>query len=151
MSQRTMGSADAANPMPALVTLPGESGTVTAAAAGESFSLVVTSSGQLYAFGYGGEGQLGNATITGPDNATPALVSLPSGITSAVQVAAGNGQSLVIGSGTVLGWLGAGDADDRHQRHWDRFGVRVSRLREAVAGYAVVRGIVPFGDGDHAG
>ena len=88
-----------ANPTPTLVALPGESGAVTAAAAGERLRLVVTSSGQLYAFGDGGEGQLGSATITGPDNATPKLVSLPSGITAAALVAAGGGQSLVIGSG----------------------------------------------------
>ena len=102
------GIGGVANPTATLVTLPGESGAVTAAAAGDSFSLVVTSSGQLYAFGDGGEGQLGSATITGPDNATPTLVSLPSGIASAVQVAAGDGQSLVIGSGTSGGSGGSG-------------------------------------------
>ena len=93
------GMTGVANPTPTLVALPGESGTVTAAAAGQDFSLVVTSSGQLYAFGDGGEGQLGSATVTGPDNATPKLVSLPSGIAAASLVAAGVGQSLVIGSG----------------------------------------------------
>ena len=87
-----------ANPTPTLVTLPGESGTVTAVTAGDDYSLAVTSSGQLYAFGDGGEGQLGSATITGPDNATPTLVSLPAGTATALQVGAGGGQSLVIGS-----------------------------------------------------
>jgi alpha-tubulin suppressor-like RCC1 family protein len=87
------------DPTPTLVALPGESGTVTAVAAGDDYSLAVTSSGQLYAFGDGGEGQLGSATITGPDNATPTLVSLPVGSPAAAQVAAGVGQSLVIASG----------------------------------------------------
>src|SRR5437763_1470639 len=40
------------NPTPALVSLPGESGPVVQVAAGEYHSLGVTSSGQLYAFGY---------------------------------------------------------------------------------------------------
>lgn len=92
------------NPTPTVVTLSGESGTVTAAAAGAGFSLAITSSGQLYAFGDGGEGQLGSATITGPDNHTPTRVSLPAGSATAAQVAAGNEHSLVIsssGSGPV--------------------------------------------------
>ena len=92
------GMSGVPNPTPALVTLPGASGTVTTAAAGEDFSLVVTSSGQLYAFGDGGDGQLGSATSTGPDNATPTLVSLPAASGTAAQVAAGGGQSLVIGA-----------------------------------------------------
>ena len=112
------------NPTPTLVTLPGESGTVTAAAAGDDFTLAVTSSGQLYAFGDGGEGQLGSATSTGPDNSTPTLVSLPAGSATALQVAAGVGQSLVIGFGW-FGQFGNRDADDRHGRFGDRFGVRV--------------------------
>ena len=87
------------NPTPTVVTLPGESGTVTAAGAGDGFSLVVTSSGQLYAFGDGGQGQLGSSTETGPDNPTPTLVSLPAGGATASEVAAGTGHSLVIGSG----------------------------------------------------
>jgi len=92
------------NPTPTLVTLPGESGTVTAAAAGDDFTLAVTSNGQLYAFGDGGEGQLGSATDTGPANSTPTLVSLPAGSATAAQVVAGNGSSFVIsssGSGPV--------------------------------------------------
>ncbi|MGO9794366.1 MAG: hypothetical protein ACLP8S_34030 [Solirubrobacteraceae bacterium] len=100
-----LGSATSAgtsvpNPTPALVTLPGQSGIVTAVAAGDDFSLAVTSSGQLYAFGDGGEGQLGSATITGPDNPTPTLVALPAGSATAAQVAAGTGFSLVISSGS---------------------------------------------------
>jgi alpha-tubulin suppressor-like RCC1 family protein len=39
------------NPTPALVALPGATGPVTEVAAGELHSLVVTSTGQLYAFG----------------------------------------------------------------------------------------------------
>lgn len=86
------------NPTPALVTLPGATGTVARVAAGTNFSLVVTTTGQLYAFGCNGSGQLGTSSNYGTSNAnsTPKLVNLP-GISGTVsQVAGGGGQSLVI-------------------------------------------------------
>jgi alpha-tubulin suppressor-like RCC1 family protein len=68
-----------ANPTPTLVTLPGANGPVSEISAGLSHSLVVTSTGQLYAFGLNEDGQLGNATNNGNENAnpTPTLVTLP--------------------------------------------------------------------------
>jgi alpha-tubulin suppressor-like RCC1 family protein len=39
------------NPTPTQVSLPGETGTISQIAAGGNHSLVLTSSGQLYAFG----------------------------------------------------------------------------------------------------
>lgn len=86
------------NPTPALVTLPGATGTVARVAAGTNFSLVVTSTGQLYAFGSNQAGQLGTSSNYGTvdANSTPKLVNLP-GISGTVsQVAAGGGQSLAI-------------------------------------------------------
>jgi alpha-tubulin suppressor-like RCC1 family protein len=68
-----------ANPTPALVTLPGENGTIVRVAAGCYYSLVLTSTGQLYAFGRNDFGQLGNAVNNGGEgaNPTPTLVTLP--------------------------------------------------------------------------
>lgn len=67
------------NPTPTLVTLPGATGPVTEVAAGDGFSPAGTSTGQLYAFGYNGNGRLGSATNngTGDPNPTPTLVTLP--------------------------------------------------------------------------
>jgi len=71
------------NPTPTLVTLPGQNGRVTQLAGGSSDSLVVTSSGQLYAFGYNSHGELGTTTNNSSFNAnpTPTLVPLPPGTT----------------------------------------------------------------------
>ncbi|HEX7797714.1 MAG TPA: fibronectin type III domain-containing protein [Vicinamibacterales bacterium] len=73
------------NPVPALVTLPGLTGTITQLAGGYEDSLVVTSTGQLFTFGWNLSGQLGRTPIT--DNClftyycdpAPALVSFPPG------------------------------------------------------------------------
>jgi hypothetical protein len=99
-----------ANPTPALVTPPpGANGPVTQIAAGEYFSLALTSSGQLYAFGLNNFGQLGNVTNTGTPNPnpTPTLVSLPGASDPVVQIAAGNRHSLALTSSGQLyafGW-----------------------------------------------
>jgi hypothetical protein len=92
------------NPTPTLVTLPGEIGTVTQTAAGSASSLVVTSSGQLYAFGSNYYGELGNTTNIGtPEpNPTPTLVTLPGEIGTVIQVAIGGGHSLVVTSSGQL-------------------------------------------------
>ncbi len=81
----------APNPTPTLVTLPEESGPVTQVAAGDAFSLAVTSSGQLYAFGENQFGQLGSTTNNGNSkpNATPTLVRLPGESGPVIAVAAG--------------------------------------------------------------
>ena len=92
------------NPVPALVTLPGQLGTVTQVAAGAYHSLAVTSSGQLYAFGYNYYGQLGNATnnATTSPNPTPTLVGLPGAIGAVTQVSAGDLHSLALTSSGQL-------------------------------------------------
>ena len=79
LGSATNDKSSTANPTPASVTLPGESGTVTQVAAGGDFSLAVTSSGQLYGFGDNQYGQLGTAANnTGnTPNPTPTLVALP--------------------------------------------------------------------------
>ena len=85
------------NPTPALVTLPGATGPVTQAAAGYANSLVVTSTGQLYAFGENFDGQLGSAANNEP-NPTPALVTLPGATGPVTQAAAGGEHSLAVTS-----------------------------------------------------
>src|ERR1700729_416656 len=86
------------NPTPTVVGLPGEVGPVTQVAAGADHSLVVTASGQLYAFGYNFFGQLGTSANkgTGQANPTPPLVPLPGAIGPVTQVAAGANHSLVV-------------------------------------------------------
>ena len=71
------------NPTPARITLPGASGPATQVAAGADHSLAVTSSGQLYAFGWNRYGQLGSATNNGTEspNQTPTPVDLGIGTT----------------------------------------------------------------------
>jgi alpha-tubulin suppressor-like RCC1 family protein/uncharacterized protein YecT (DUF1311 family) len=83
------------NSTPTLVALPGEIGPVTEVAAGGAYSLVVTASGQLYAFGDNQSGELGSSASTVP-NSTPTLVALPGEIGPVIQVAAGAGHSLVV-------------------------------------------------------
>jgi alpha-tubulin suppressor-like RCC1 family protein len=89
-----------ANPTPALVGLPGASGPVTQIAGGLLHSLVVTSTGQLYAFGLNTSGQLGSSTNneTGKANPTPTLVTLPGASGAVTQIAAGQAHSLAVTS-----------------------------------------------------
>jgi alpha-tubulin suppressor-like RCC1 family protein len=99
------------NPSPALVSLPGASGSVVQAALGSTHSLALTSSGQLYAFGGNSEGQLGNAinnTTTSP-NPTPTPVSLPGMKGAVTQISAGAAFSL---AGTSSGQLYAFGRND---------------------------------------
>jgi hypothetical protein len=91
------------------VTLPGQVGTITQVAAGQAHSLVLTSSGQLYAFGFNRYGQLGSTTNNGTATATPtpALVALPGQIGAITQVAAGGYHSLALtasGQLYAFGW-----------------------------------------------
>ena len=113
------------NPTPTLVTLPGQIGTVVQIAAGAYHSLVVTSSGQLYAFGHNEYGQLGNATNNGTTtpNPTPTLVELPGQIGPVTQVAAGVGHSLAATASGQLYAFGlnqlrpAGQRDQQRHQH----------------------------------
>jgi alpha-tubulin suppressor-like RCC1 family protein/uncharacterized protein YecT (DUF1311 family) len=83
------------NSTPTLVGLPGEIGPVTEVAAGGAYSLAVTASGQLYAFGDNQSGALGSSVNNVP-NPTPTLVTLPGEIGPVTQVAAGAGHSLAV-------------------------------------------------------
>jgi alpha-tubulin suppressor-like RCC1 family protein len=104
LGSTTNNGTTTANPTPALVSLPPGAGTVIQAAAGREFSLVVTSSGQLYAFGENDSGQLGSTTNNGTSNPNPAptLVSLPPGAGTVTQAAAGFDHSLVVTSSGQL-------------------------------------------------
>lgn len=97
-----------AHPVPAAVTLPGEVGPVTEASAGDYFSLALTESGQLYAFGANGSGQLGREHPDPPAeraNPTPTLVMLPGGVGPITQIAAGGEFSLAVTeSGQLYSW-----------------------------------------------
>src|SRR5487761_2431405 len=69
-------------------------GQIAALAAGFQWSLVLTSSGQLYAFGENTSGQLGNSEGNGTSTVleahpTPKLVSLPGQVGKVTQIAAG--------------------------------------------------------------
>jgi hypothetical protein len=72
---------------------------VTKIAAGAAHTLVLTASGQLYAFGWNFFGELGGATNIGnlAPNPTPALINLPAS-GPVVQIAAGLGHTLVLTS-----------------------------------------------------
>ena len=89
-----------ANPTPTLVTLPGASGPVTQIAAGGDHSLVLTSTDQLYSFGYNYYGQLGTTENvgTGNPNPTPRLIGLPGATGPITEISAGAFQSLVLTS-----------------------------------------------------
>ena len=104
LGNATNNATENPNPTPALVTMPGRIGAVAQMAAGQHHSLVVTSSGQLYAFGYNYHGQLGNATnnTTNTPNRTPTLVTLPGQIGTVAQVAAGAIHSLAVTSSGQL-------------------------------------------------
>ena len=98
------------NPTPALVVLPGKVGVITQIAAGDSHSLALTSSGQLYAFGSNGLGQLGTGADPLLPHPTPAPVALPGEVGPVTQISAGGSHTLAV---TASGQLYAfGDNDD---------------------------------------
>jgi alpha-tubulin suppressor-like RCC1 family protein len=98
------GTSDA-NPTPMLVSLPGASGPVVAIAAGESFSLALTSTGQLYSFGGDRYGELGDGRCSEGSHAVPMLVSLPGATGQITRIAAGAEYALAATStGEVFSW-----------------------------------------------
>ena len=94
--------------VPVTVKLP--KGTrVKAISAGSVHSLALTTTGRLYAWGYNGEGELGNGTTTNSD--TPVRVKLPAG-TTVTMTAAGEAHSLAgTSTGRVLAWGDNADGD----------------------------------------
>ncbi len=87
--------------MPVKVSTPAGV-TFTQVAAGYTYSLAVGSDGNTYAWGNGGNGQLGNGTNT--DSSVPVKVSTPAGVTF-THVAAGGNHSLAVGSdGNTYAW-----------------------------------------------
>jgi alpha-tubulin suppressor-like RCC1 family protein len=109
LGRATNDSTTAPNPTPTLVDLPGASGPVTEVVAGTYFSLAVTSTGQLFAFGANDRGQLGSSVNNGvfTPNPTPTLVDLPSGSGAVTEVAAGGEFALVLTSSGQLFGFGA--------------------------------------------
>ena len=86
---------------PVNVTLPAGI-KVTAVAAGALHSLAVTSTGAVLAWGYNGDGELGDGSTTNSN--VPVKVKLPSGV-KVIAVAAGGYYSLALTStGAVLAW-----------------------------------------------
>jgi hypothetical protein len=75
-------------------------GLVALAVVSAAPSASAASAGQLYAFGYNYDGELGTATNSGTanPNPTPALVSLPGATGPVVQAAVGAGHSLAVTS-----------------------------------------------------
>jgi alpha-tubulin suppressor-like RCC1 family protein len=100
LGNTTNNGKETANPTPAALALPGASGPVSQIAAGDTHSLALTSTGQLYAFGSNQFGQLGNPANSGTElaNPTPLPVSLPGATGPVVQIAAGFSHSLVLTS-----------------------------------------------------
>ncbi len=88
------------NPTPVPIGLPGATGPVTQVAGGGEHSLALTSTGQLYTFGYNYSGQLGTATNSGTTEPvpTPAPVILPGATGPVTQVAGGEYHSLALTS-----------------------------------------------------
>jgi alpha-tubulin suppressor-like RCC1 family protein len=85
-------------PTPAQVLLPGATAGVVQVAAGVDHTLAMTASGQVYAFGYDGDGQLGPGVTPTEVVTTPTLVTLPPGAGTPVRVGAGGYTSFVITS-----------------------------------------------------
>ncbi|BDR53951.1 hypothetical protein KIMH_00620 [Bombiscardovia apis] len=89
-------------------------------AAGEYFSLALSSDGQLYSWGYNNNGRLGDGDIT--EHADPRPVSLPPGV-SFTQIAAQHDYAAAIGDdnnvytwgSNVKGQLGTGDTTPRRK------------------------------------
>jgi alpha-tubulin suppressor-like RCC1 family protein len=104
LGNATNGETDNPNPVPALVSLPGETGSIVQIAAGWGQSLALTSSGQLFAFGRNTNGELGNTTNveTETPNPVPALVSLPGASGPIVEIAAGYEHAMALTSSGQL-------------------------------------------------
>jgi alpha-tubulin suppressor-like RCC1 family protein len=86
---------------PVMVTLPPGT-TVRQLSAGCEHSLALTSTGQVLAWGFNADGELGNDSTQ--DSDVPVMAALPQG-TTATEVSAGCNHSLALtGDGRVLAW-----------------------------------------------
>lgn len=98
LGNTTNNGTSAANPTPSLVNVPGATGGGRLLAVGTDFSLAVTSTNQLFAWGDNFDGQLGNTNNVGTDtpNPTPLPVSLPEASGPPAVVAAGLNYTLAL-------------------------------------------------------
>ena len=91
---------------PAQVVWTAPAPIVSAVSAGDSHSLAVDSSGNVWAWGANYSGQLGNGDTTGAQQYSPVAVS---GLTNVIGVSAGMYHSLAVdGAGAVWAWGGNG-------------------------------------------
>ena len=96
------GTTTSAQTTPVAVSLPAGV-TATAIAGGAFAGYAIGSNGTDYAWGFGGDGELGNGTTTSAQT-TPVAVSLPAGVT-ATAIAGGSRTGYAIGSnGTLYAW-----------------------------------------------
>jgi alpha-tubulin suppressor-like RCC1 family protein len=87
--------------VPVSVSLPAGT-TVSALAAGDSHGLAMTSGGQVLAWGYNDDGELGNGTTT--SSTVPVSVSLPTGTTVNAVVTHGYHTVALTSAGQLLTW-----------------------------------------------
>ena len=102
------GTTTSSQTVPVTVSLPGVTPTVIAA--GVETGYAIGSDGNLYAWGSGGNGELGNGTTTSTQT-TPVRVSLPNGVMPTA-VAAGVTTGYAIGSdGNLYAWGSGGNGE----------------------------------------
>jgi alpha-tubulin suppressor-like RCC1 family protein len=85
-------------PVPQPLPLPVSAGPAVQVAAGYAYSLVLTTSGQVFSFGENKWGQLGQARNAGTERANPepAPISMPPGAGPVTQIAAGGWHALLL-------------------------------------------------------
>lgn len=87
---------------PVAVTMPAGV-TFTQISAGNTHSVAIGSDGRAYAWGFNGNGQLGDGTQT--TRTTPVPVLMPAGVTSYTRIVAGSAYSIAIAdNGKAYGW-----------------------------------------------
>lgn len=103
---------EAPNPVPAAIVLSGAEGQIAEEAAGGEFSLALSTTGQLFAFGSNRFGQLGVARGSGTAgaNPTPEQVSLPGVSAHVTEIAAGFGHSLALTAAGELYSFGSNES-----------------------------------------
>jgi alpha-tubulin suppressor-like RCC1 family protein len=79
---------------------------VAAVAAGEDYSLAMDTNGNVYAWGFGGDDDLGNGSQL--DSTTPVSVDVPPGVVPVAIAAGGNRAHLLSAAGQIYDW-GSGE------------------------------------------